>query len=68
MNLRKDHYRLAFSLPSTVHRQHARSVVWSGLGGPPGCGYCRGVEVKVGANLVSPRPRFSLIIFYPFEC
>ena len=68
MNLRKDHYRLAcFFVPSTVHRLRARSVGRSGLGGPTGRGRTAcGVEVKVGANLVSLRPHFFLIPFFFF--
>ena len=55
-------------MPSTVHRLLARSVVGAGLGGPPGRGYCcRGVEVKVGANLVSPRPRIIIFFFKPLR-
>ena len=63
MNLRKDHYRLAFSLPSTVHRLCARSVVGAGEGVRQAAATAVGVEVKVGANLVSPRPRFSSNFF-----
>ena len=63
MNLRKDHYRLAF-LAVHCEPSFARSVGFGRAGGQPGRGRrAVRVEVKVGANLVSPRPRTSTIFF-----